>query len=270
MSKRGLPPDLKKKKDVHYVEALLQQKAQKVVRMIPLDRIDPNPWQPRKDFGDLDELAQSIREHGVLEPILVRPNGSRFQIIAGERRYRASLKAGMKEIPALEIQADDRTMLEIALLENLQRKDLDPFEEADAYARLISEFNYTHAQLAKALGKSRSTISEVLSLRAIPEEVRAFCRKKHILSRKELLTIARQDSVLAMRLCVEEFAQEKKRKQASREKKEKPSPPRPYVFKDPLGRYEVRVRTYGKTPSKEEVRDILEDILDYLYAEEDS
>ena len=117
--------------------------------MIPLDLLVPNPDQPRRSFGDMADLVSSIKEKGVLEPVLVRPTGEKYQIIAGERRFRASVEAGLSQIPCVEIDVDDRGVLEISLIENLQRRDLNPFEEAEGLEKLCEKFQYTHEDVAK-------------------------------------------------------------------------------------------------------------------------
>jgi ParB family chromosome partitioning protein len=123
--------------------------------MIPVDQIRPNPDQPRKVLGDLRELTDSIREKGVLEPLLVRyvPREDAYHIISGERRYHAARAAGLREVPAIEKMADDAETLEIALIENMQRKDLTPFEEADGLHRLATTFEYRHEDLARKIGR---------------------------------------------------------------------------------------------------------------------
>ena len=139
--------------------------------MIPVDKIRPNPDQPRKCLGDLRELTDSIKEKGVLEPLLVRfmPRDDCYHIISGERRYHASRAAGLREVPCIEKIADDAETLELALIENLQRKDLTPFEEADGLQRLAEHFDYTHEDIAKKIAKARSSVTETMSLRVIPE-----------------------------------------------------------------------------------------------------
>ena len=135
--------------------------------------IKPNPYQPRKDFDQtgLQELADSIKENGVFQPILVRKAMSGYELVAGERRLRASKLAGLKEIPAIVKDFKDKEMMEISLLENIQRKDLTPIEEANAYDQLIKKLNYTQEQLGKRLGKSRANISNLLRLLTLPKEV---------------------------------------------------------------------------------------------------
>src|SRR6266446_6251890 len=131
--------------DAHYVEELSQHQPATVGRMIPIDKIDPNPGQPRSEFGDLTELTESIAEKGVLEPLLVKPSRStgRWMIIAGERRYRAARAAGLIELPCVEMEVDEGTVAEIALIENMQRKDLTVWEEADGLLALCERFGYT-------------------------------------------------------------------------------------------------------------------------------
>ncbi len=145
------------------------------VRIVAIDRIEPNPEQPRLAFdpASLDELAASIREHGVLQPILVRPlDGTRFQLIAGERRWRASRIAGLDTIPALIEEIDDDTALEIAIIENLQREDLSPLDEAAMYDRMVREHGYSIRKLADKLGKDKGYLENRLRLADAPPEIR--------------------------------------------------------------------------------------------------
>jgi ParB family transcriptional regulator, chromosome partitioning protein len=141
---------------------------------IDLDKIVPNEYQPRKVFSDdkLQELAASIKEQGVIQPIIVQRSASGFQLIAGERRWRASRLAGLKTIPALVKEATKRELLEMALIENIQREDLNPLEAAEAYKRLQEEFKLTQEELAKRVGKERSTITNFLRLLGLPKEVK--------------------------------------------------------------------------------------------------
>lgn len=140
---------------------------------IPLDRIRPNPRQPRQrmDPDELDNLAASIREHGVLQPILVTETLDGYQLVAGERRFRASQQAGLERIPAVIRQLADRDQLELALVENLQRADLGPMEEAHAYEALVSEFGLTHELIARRIGRAKSTITNTLRLLALDPSV---------------------------------------------------------------------------------------------------
>lgn len=133
--KRGLPSTLKMRHDRHYVEELASQRGAPIGKMIAIEKLEPNPQQPRVDMGELEDLIASIKEKGILEPLLVRPAdvGGRYMIISGERRYRAGLEAGLREVPCIEMNVDDRNVAEIALIENLQRKDLTAYEEAEGF-----------------------------------------------------------------------------------------------------------------------------------------
>jgi ParB family transcriptional regulator, chromosome partitioning protein len=164
------------------------------VRLIDIERVEPNPDQPRLAFDEqsLDELAASIREHGVLQPILVRPlSGGRYQVIAGERRWRASKKANQDTIPALVEDIDDETALEIAIIENLQREDLSPLDEATMYDRMIRERGYSIRKLAEKLGKDKGYLENRLRLADAPEEVRQLVsvRKDTLSHAYELLKV---------------------------------------------------------------------------------
>jgi ParB family chromosome partitioning protein len=165
------------------------------IRNLPLDRIVPNPEQPRVTFiqETIDELAASIREHGVLQPVLVRPLGpGRFQLVAGERRWRASQRAGLATIPAMIEEIDDETALEIAIIENLQREDLSPLDEATMYDKMIREHGYSIRKLAEKLGKDKGYLENRLRLADAPPEVRELVslRKDTVSHAYELLKIA--------------------------------------------------------------------------------
>jgi ParB family chromosome partitioning protein len=185
--------------DRHFVDELASQAAPAVGRLVPLASIQPHPNQPRSVVGDLSELVASIREKGVLEPILIRPNASRengaaaFEIISGERRYRAALEAGLYEIPSIEMDVTDEEALEIALVENLQREDLSPFEEADGYRALAERHRYTHDQIAQAVGKSRSAVTESLTLLRMPAKVRDNVRALGVANKSVLLELIKLD-----------------------------------------------------------------------------
>ena len=143
---------------------------------VPIEFVSPNPKNPRRSFADdeLTDLAQSIREHGIVQPVLVRRKAEtgRYEIIAGERRWRAAQRAGLTEIPVLVRDVDDRTSLELAIIENVQRADLNPVEEAQGYQQLIDEHNYTQADLGQVIGKSRSHVANTLRLLKLPDVIR--------------------------------------------------------------------------------------------------
>lgn len=198
MPKSGLPTGVKMRHDSHYVDQIAA-KSRSVGRTIPIESIYPNPEQPRTEFGDLTELTESIREKGVLEPLLVKPTpDGRFMIIAGERRWRSSKLAGLTEVPCIEMDLDEQGVAEIALIENLQRKDLNIWEEADGLAALASKFGYTQEEIAKKISKSRSTVTELMTVAGLPDDIRTRCRESNINSKSTLLEIARQFDDAAM------------------------------------------------------------------------
>ncbi len=259
MSKRiGLPITLKMRHDAHYVESLTSYSGAAVGRMIRLDQIRPNPDQPRKALGDLRELAESIREKGVLEPLLVRyvPREDCFHIISGERRYHASRAAGLREVPCIEKTADDAETLEIGLIENIQRKDLTPFEEADGLHRLSTQFEYTHEDIAKKIGRARSSVTETLSLRNIPDSLRKKCVEQGILSKSLLLQVARQPTEKKM---IEMFHRR-------REEQAGPQRPRPFIFQfEPQNEtFKFRIQFKKSHVSRDELISTLREILAQL------
>ena len=273
MSKRvGLPVTLKMRHDAHYVEQLTSYSGAAVGRMIRVDQIRPNPEQPRKALGDLQELTESIREKGVLEPLLVRfvPREDCFYIISGERRYHASRAAGLREVPCIEKMADDAETLEIALVENIQRKDLTPFEEAEGLYRLATQFEYTHEDLAKKIGRARSSVTETLSLRNISEPLRKKCVDHGIVSKSLLLQIARQPTEKKM---IEMFQRilhgGLTRDEARRERREEqagPQRPQPFIFHfEPQNEtFKFRIQFKKSHVSRDELISTLREILTQL------
>jgi ParB family transcriptional regulator, chromosome partitioning protein len=197
--KRGLPTDIKMRHDAHYVEEFVKTH-RTVGKIIPINQIEPNPEQPRVEIGDLTELSNSIKQKGVLEPLLVKPmrETGNWMIIAGERRWRAANLAGLKEVPCIELDIDEKSIAEIALIENLQRKDLTVWEEADGLAALAETFGYTHEEIAKKISKSRTTVTESMAIAGIPEAIRDRCRTANISAKSTLLEIARQFDDAAM------------------------------------------------------------------------
>jgi len=239
VSKRGLPTGLQMRHDAHYVEELSQHRPAQLGRMIPLDKLDPNPEQPRVDFGDLTELTASIAEKGVLEPLLVKPNRltGRWMIIAGERRFRSAQKAGLKEVPCVEMEVDDGTIAEIALIENMQRKDLTVWEEADGLLALCERFGYTHDDVARKVGKSRTTVTEAMAIARIPNDVREICRQADINAKSSLLQIVRQPDDDSMMGLAKKIASQGLNRNDAREVRRQEMGPRvvseakPYTFK---------------------------------------
>lgn len=209
--------------DAHYVEEMV--KANRTVgRIIAINLIEPNPEQPRSEFGDLTELKESIAQKGVLEPLLVKPirGTGNFMIIAGERRWRAANLAGLREVPCIELDIDDRAVAEIALIENMQRKDLSIWEEADGLAQLAKTFGYTHDEIAKKISKSRTTVTESMTLAGIPDDIREKCRKANISAKSTLLEVARQFDDAAMHVFVDNILRTGNRKRDDVRKSARP------------------------------------------------
>lgn len=269
MAKRGLPDTVRMRHDAHYVEALTAPGGVPVGRMVPIDLIEPNPNQPRQVMGDLSELMASIAEKGIIEPLVLRQRGERYQIIAGERRYQAAIQVGLRELPGVIRDGDDNEVLEVALVENLQRKDLTPFEEAEAMHSLAQRCGYTHEMLAKKLGKSRVAVTESLALQAMPEEVKNLCRLADIGSKSLLLQVVRQGDSEKMIALVERITsqggatREEVRKQTL---KARPGRPRAFTFnyRPPTKAFSLRLSFRKGKAERDEIISALEAILDDL------
>ena len=177
---------------------------------LAIKEIRANPYQPRKEFDEasLNELASSIKENGVFQPILVRRSSVGYELVAGERRLRASKLAGLKNIPAIIVDFNDQQMMEISLLENIQRKDLTPIEQANAYNQLIEKLNYTQDQLAKRIGKSRSNVTNLLRLLNLPPEVQKLVNNGKLSygHARALLSLSDEDKMI--KLAKESIAQD--------------------------------------------------------------
>ena len=258
--------------DAHYVEELSQHRPSQIGRMIPVEQIRPNPDQPRKAIGDLRELTDSVREKGVLEPLLVRfvPREDCYYLISGERRYHAARAAGLREVPCIEKSADDAETLEIGLIENIQRKDLTPFEEADGLHRLATQFEYTHEDVARKIGRARSSVTETLSLRNIPDALRKKCVEQGIVSKSLLLQIARQPNEKKMVEMLHRILQGGlTRDEARRERREEqsgPQRPQPFIFQfEPEDEnFKFRIQFKKSHVSRDELIHTLRDILAQL------
>ena len=267
MPKRGLPETVRMRHDAHYVDALTSSAGAPIGRMVGIEQIDANPNQPRQVMGDLSELMASIAEKGIIEPLIVRQRGSRFQIIAGERRYQAAVQVGLREIPIVIREVDDNEIIEIALIENIQRKDLTPFEEAEALQSLATRCGYTHEDMARRLGKSRTAVTESLSLNAIPEEVKNLCRLADISSKSLLLQVVRQGDPQKMIALVERISRDEggaTRETVRRETaKPKAGRPKAYVFsyKAPTKAFRLQLRFSKSRVDRDEVIEALEGII---------
>ena len=270
MPKRGLPDTLRMRHDEHYVEALASSAGEPVGRLVPIDLLDPNPHQPRQVMGDLSELMASVSEKGIIEPLIVRQRAGRYQIIAGERRYHAAVQVGLRDVPVVMREVDDAEVMEIALVENLQRKDLTAFEEADALQQLAQKCGYTHEDMARKLGKSRTSVTEALSLNNMPEEVRNVCRLADISSKSTLLQIVRQSDPKKMLALVERLVGQGSatREEVRRETSKATGRPKPFIFafKPPTKAFDLRLSFKKSRVDKDEIIAALEGILNELRA----
>ena len=203
--KVGLPDFVKSRHDNHFVEEISSRTRTSIIRKIPVEKIVPNLMQPRKDFGNIDELARSIGEKGILEPILVRAKDGKFEIIAGERRFRAAKIAGLREIPCIEFEIPDNEALELSIIENIQRKDLNVYEKAYSLKSLSDIYGYTHEEIAKKLGKSRVTISELLRITDLPPDITQKCQLLKIESKTFLIELAKVEDKSEMFEILEKY-----------------------------------------------------------------
>jgi ParB family chromosome partitioning protein len=272
-SKAGLPPNRRMRHDRHFVDELAQRMGEGIGRMVRITSISANQDQPRTTLGDLNDLRSSIDAHGVLEPLLVRPlDDGRYELVSGERRFHAAMAVGLTEVPCIELTVDDQQALEIALIENLQRKDLTAFEEADGYRTLIQKYDYTHQEVAEAISRSRITVSETLRLLAIPEPIRDLCRHADITAKSMLLEIAKAPSEQAMKQLVQEIVQNRLDRAAVRDRRtaladgeatSEEQPPQPIQKKPFTLRFRQPDRSFSlslsfRTESEPEPREVIE------------
>jgi ParB family chromosome partitioning protein len=273
--RKGLPERATMRHDAHFVEELTRRSGRHIGAMIPIELIEVNPEQPRSNLGNIEELTASIIEKGVLEPILVRAlSENRYQIIAGERRFRAATAAGLDEIPAIELDADERETLEIALIENIQRKDLTAFEESEGLAVLQEKFGYTHEKISQVIGKSRTTVTETLLLNDIPDRVRAMCREAGIANKSILVQIARLGDPHAMEELVRrygsgELTREQVRKETGKSEPKKAGRPRNFMFqlRDKSLPFSVNLSFNKPNVEKSEVIEAVRELLRRLEAD---
>jgi len=270
--KTGLPDHVMMRHDDHFVDLISGRSTETKIRNINLKKISPNPHQARNELGEMDDLINSIKEKGVLEPILVRPKNGNYEIIAGERRYVASKRIGLNEIPCIVMNVSDIEAMEISLIENLQRLDLDVFEEADGLKYLSENYGYNHEQISKKLGKARSTITEIISISRIPNEIRELCNEYDIKSRSTLVEISKQKESEDMRKLIEaikdrELKREDTRKLSREIKGSQRKARKRYILNyEPEGKRDCRIRIEFKKQRvrKEEIIKVLEMMLEKL------
>ena len=270
----GLPEAISMRHDDHFVDLISSRGIGPRIRMISLEKIDPNPHQARSELGNIQELMDSIKSKGVLEPILVRPKADRFEIIAGERRYIASKNISLKEIPCIEMDVQENEAMEIALIENLQRKDLDLFEEADGLNALIDLYGYSHQEVSEKIGKARSTITEILSISKVPDKVREIIKTSAVFSRSTIIEIAKQKSDSDMlkfaRQIVERRLTREDTRDLSKLIKGKVKKPKFYVYNyisEGTNKYKLRLELKKQTMSRQEIIEILQEIIENLKAQ---
>lgn len=269
--KRGLPERVRMRHGSHFVEELTTRGEEPVGKMVALASVEPDPLQPRTTMGDLTELTQSIRDKGILEPILVRTaaedSNATYVIISGERRFRAAMAAGLDEIPVIEMAVGEDEALEIALIENLQRKDLTPFEEAEGYKALADRFGYTHEKISSAVGKSRTVITESFALLRIPPRVREAAQALSIHTKSLLLEILKAESEEEMIDLLEEVSRRGLNRDDLRLKKRQQDPKssrrKPFVFnfKAPDRSFSLALKFKQSEVSKTDLIRTLEEIL---------
>jgi len=275
--RKGLPQQIKMRHSHHFVDELTARSETPLGKYVALAEIEPDPNQPRTSMGSLDDLVASIRDKGVLEPLLVRRHptggaGKSYRIIAGERRYHAALAAGLFEVPAIELDVSDQEALEIALIENLQRKDLTPFEEAEGYRTLGERHGYTHEQIAEAVGKSRVVVTESLGLLQMPPRVRDAVHALGVSSKSMLLEILKARSeeemiqllerVSTLGMSREDLRRRSSRGPAGRRK------PYVFTFKSPDKSYRLNLSFRRSAVDRQDLISALQEILQQLVTEQ--
>jgi ParB family transcriptional regulator, chromosome partitioning protein len=270
--KSGLPESVVMRHDTHFVDFITKKAGAPLIRMISLAKIDANPRQARSELGNIDELMASIKAKGVLEPIIVRPRASRYEIIAGERRFIASKNVGLEELPCIEMNVNDNEAMEISLIENLQRKDLDVFEEADGLKALMDTYGYSHVQISEKIGKGRSTITEIINISRIPLSVRKICQSASIdKNRSLLIEISKLETEAEMKSVAEDIKERGLKREDTRDltkffkgKETEKKKPKYYVFnyspKDDRS-YSIRIEFKKETVSRQEIIRVIEDLL---------
>lgn len=259
----------------HFVEELTTRLETPIGKMVALSSIEPDPNQPRSTMGDLTELAASIRDKGILEPILVRPpeatDDRQLLIISGERRFRAAMEAGLVEVPVIEMDVTEEEALEIALVENLQRKDLTPFEEAEGYRALAERFSYTHEDISGAVGKSRTVITESLALLQMSHKVREAAQALGIQTKSILLEVLKAQSEEEMIHLLETvnlrgLNRDDLRRQQRGNKTGKPQRRKPFMFsfRAPDKSFNLSLKFRQSSVSQDELILALEQILSEL------
>jgi ParB family chromosome partitioning protein len=278
--------------DRHFVDELSQRMGEGIGRMIRVTAITSNHDQPRTNLGDLEDLVASIEKHGVLEPLLVRRRNGGYELVSGERRFHAAMQVGLSELPCIELEVSDQRALEIALVENLQRQDLNPWEEADGFRTLVEKYGYTHEQVAEAIGRSRVTVTESLKILEIPAALRERCRHADITAKGILLEIAKAGDAQAMAALVDDIIEYQLDRHAIRDRRreitgaphgdeetqgvdadDSPPRPRPHIVRIRMPNRQFNLSLSFRTqeePRTEQVIQALEEVIQQLRSELES
>ena len=268
--KTGLPDDITMRHDNHYVDLIEEKLYGPRIRMISINKIDPSPNQARTELGDIEELMASIKEKGILQPIIVREKNGRYEIIAGERRCIAAKNVGLKDIPCIEMNVSDNEAMEIALIENLQRKDLGVFEEADGLNALADMYGYSHKQISEKIGKARSTITEIISISKIPKQIRNMCEEFSIKSRGTIIEIAKQENEDNMYRLITEIKKRELKREDTRDLsklikgKEKKIDKYVYKYEEEDKSFKVQIEFKKQRVTKDEIVRILEKLIEKI------
>lgn len=264
--KVGLPDFIKMKHDHHLVDEISLRTKTPVIRNVPVEKILANQLQPRRDMGDLKELTNSIKENGIIEPVIVKPRDGNFEIIAGERRFRAAKEAGMTEIPCIEHDIPDNEALEMSIVENIQRKDLNVFEQADSIRSLAEIYGYTHEEIAKKIGKSRVSVTELVRITDLPVEIRERCLQLGIDSKTFLLELTKTGDTERMDEILSQYGKKPVSREVVKEqRKEKEGEPKPFRFQFISDDKKVRINFQFKHENVD--RDRVIEVLEKLIAD---
>ncbi len=268
--KTGLPDGITMRHDNHYVDLIEEKLYGPRIRMISINKIDPSPHQARTELGDIEELMASIKEKGIIQPIIVREKNNRYEIIAGERRCVAAKNVGLKDIPCIEMNVSDNEALEIAMIENLQRKDLGVFEEADGLNALVDMYGYSHKEISQKIGKARSTITEIISISKIPKEIRNLCEELSIKSRGTIIEIAKQENKDNMYRLIKEIKKRELKREDTRDLskkikgKEKRIEKYVYNYEEKDKSFKIKIEFKKQRVTKDEIVQILEKLINKL------
>jgi len=268
--KTGLPDSVTMRHENHYVDLIEEKLYGPRIRMISVDKIDPSAHQARTELGDIEELMASIKEKGILQPVIVRKKDDRYEIIAGERRCIAAKNVGLKDVPCIEMDVSDNEAMEIALIENLQRKDLDVFEEADGLNALADMYGYSHKEISEKIGKARSTITEIISISKIPKEIRDTCYELSIKSRGTIIEIAKQENIDNMYRLITEIKKRELKREDTRDLskkikgKEKKIDKYVYNYQEKDKGFKLKIEFKKQRVTKDEIVEILEKLIKKL------